>query len=85
MKPATKWYHFDPGLQTTAAIQRKVIQELSAQQPRFVMTEMHLDDFPEPNESSISSGVNLLGDYIAANYRPVHTFGNIIVMQSVVP
>ena len=85
LKPATKWYHFDPGLQTTAAIQNEMIQELRVRKPPFVMAEMHLSDVLEPNESSTSSGVTLLDDFIVANYRPVHTFGNIIVMKSLVP
>ena len=47
---------------------------------RRVMAEW--DDFAEPNESVVSSGVTLLDDFIRAHYRPVRTFGAITVLRA---
>jgi hypothetical protein len=81
-KPATKWYHFDPGLQTTKEIQTEMIGELQTAKPRYVVLEAEWDDFAEPNESVVSSGVTLLDDFIRAHYRPVRTFGAITVLRA---
>jgi hypothetical protein len=79
--PATKWYHFDPGLQTSAKIQTEMIGELQAATPEYVVLEADLENFSEPNESVVSSGVTLLDDFIRANYRPVQSFGTITVLK----
>ena len=36
-RPATKWHHFDPGLQTSAEIQREIITELEVKRPPVVV------------------------------------------------
>jgi hypothetical protein len=81
-RPATKWYHFDPGLQTSEEIQLKMIAELQAVKPPYVVVEAEWNSFDEPNGSSVSSGVTLLDDFIRANYRPVETFGTITVSRA---
>jgi hypothetical protein len=74
--PATKWYHFDPGLQTSAAIQRVMIGELRLARPKLVvLTGRVWEDNREPNDSALSSGVTLLDDYIRQEYEPAATFG----------
>jgi hypothetical protein len=73
--PATKWYQFDPGLQTSAPIQREIIGELQRVRPKLVVLEEIWKNMNEPNESSVSSGVTLLDDYIRQSYEPVATFG----------
>jgi hypothetical protein len=82
-KPATKWYHFDPGLQTSKEIQTAMIGDLTATRPRYVVLESDWEDNnPEPNESMVSSGANLLDDFIRANYQPIQAFGIIAVLRA---
>ena len=79
-RPATKWYQFDPGLQTSEAIQRETVRELQSVKPRYVLL-YPAEDFSEPNESSISTGVTLLDDFIRSNYRETKKFGIISVRR----
>jgi hypothetical protein len=81
-RPATKWYHFDPGLQTSKEIQTAMIGDLTATRPRYVVLEANWEDSTEPNESAVSSGVTLLDDFIRANYQPIRAFGTIAVLQA---
>jgi hypothetical protein len=74
-RPATKWYHFDPGLQTTKPIQREIIQDLQNNKPKFIVIDSEWDANEEPNESSVRSGVKDLDDFIAQNYPVVARFG----------
>src|SRR5579862_2551523 len=67
--PATKWSHFDPGLQTSAPIQHEMVDELAASPPRFVILESQWDRVQEPNASAQSSGVMILDAYIHDHYR----------------
>ena len=67
-RPATKWYQYDPGLQTSEAIQTEMVRELQSVKPRYVVL-FPADDFSEPNESATSTGVTLLDDFIRANYK----------------
>ncbi len=78
--PATRWYHFDPGLQTRADVQRLIIAELEKRRTRWALRDASWDDAAEPNDSAISSGVHLLDRYLATHYRPVATFGDISVL-----
>jgi len=74
-KPATRWYHYDPGLQTTEPIQRKMVRELQQAKPKLIVIEDIWADWREPNESAIPSGVTVLDDYIKSAFEPVATFG----------
>jgi hypothetical protein len=76
---ATQWHHFDPGVQTTAAIQAEMIAELEAHKPRVVVLDSQWDAINEPNESRLSSGVTLLDDYIRTRYRRGASFGSMHV------
>jgi len=82
-RPATKWYHFDPGLQTSQEIQTEMINDMAAAKPRYVVLESDWEDNNEPNESAISSGVTLLDDFINSHYKPIQVFGIITVLQPV--
>jgi hypothetical protein len=79
--PATRWSHFDPDLQTRADIQRQMIQEIDAQAVRFIVLEFEFDQAMElSNDSSKSSGVRLLDDYIRSNYHPIQKFGALCLL-----
>lgn len=80
--PATKWHHFDPGLQTSEKIQSEMIAELKAARTPYVVLESEWEDFDEPNESAISSRVTLLDDFIRANFEPAQVFGKLTVLKA---
>ena len=79
-QPVTKWHHFDPGLQTTAAIQNEMVSEFDSKKPRFVVLESRWDDRKEPNASALSSGVTILDDYIRLHYESVRQYGTLSVL-----
>jgi len=80
-RPATKWYHFDPGLQSSEAIQELIVEDLEYSRPKFVVLDSEWEDIREPNASAISSGVFLLERYIALHYRKVATYGTMTVCE----
>jgi hypothetical protein len=78
--PATRWSHFDPDLQTRADIQSEMVQELDRQATRYVILEGQYDSqIQASNDSSKSSGVTVLDDYIRRNYHQVETLGSLSV------
>jgi hypothetical protein len=79
---ATKWHHFDPGLQTSAPIQRQIVGELQRVHPKLVVLDTRWDGISEPNDSALSSGVTLLDDYIRQTYEPVATFGTLTILRA---
>jgi hypothetical protein len=79
---ATKWHQFDPGLQTSLPIQREMIGELQRVRPRFVVITSIWNGMNEPNDSSVSSGVTLLDDYIRQTYESVATFGPNTILRA---
>lgn len=81
LRSTTKWYQFDPGLQTSMRIQREMIDELEHNHPHYIVLELQWDDVQEPNASAQSSGVVLLDDYIYQNFYSVATFGLISVLE----
>jgi hypothetical protein len=79
--PATKWSHFDPGLQNSYSVQSEMVAELKAVPPPYIVLDSEFDSIYEPNDSSISSGVTLLDDFIHSNYRYVQSFGEMSIWQ----
>ena len=78
--PATHWAQYDPDLQMRADIQRAMIGELEDQKVRYVVLESQFDATVEPyNDSSRSTGITLLDDYIRASYRVVDRSGALSV------
>jgi hypothetical protein len=82
-RSVTKWHDVNPGLQTTAPIQRQIVAALDSKRPRLIVLESQWDDKKEPNASALSGGVTILDDYIRAHYVPVARFGPITVLQDV--
>ena len=76
---ATKYYDLHPGVATEAAIQEKIIRDIEEQGVRYVVVCGW--DFSEPNESSKSSGVFLLDDFIKDRFAPVRSFGNYSILK----
>jgi hypothetical protein len=83
-KPATKWYHFDPGLQTSAPIQREMVGELERAQPKLIVIEARWADAMEPNGSALGDAT-VLDDYIRQTFVPVAMFGLNTVLRRRLP
>ena len=79
-RPATKWYQFDPGLQTSEVIQAEMVRELQTVKPRYVVL-FPADNSSQPNESATSSGDALLDEFIRANYQKVRVFETVSVLH----
>lgn len=77
--PATRWSHFDPGLQNSRGIQAQMAEELEVNSPPYVVLDSEFESQQEPNDSSKSTGVTLLDDYIRSKYQPVQTFGSMSI------
>jgi hypothetical protein len=79
--PATKWSHFDPGLQNSYDVQTQMIHEFEVNEPPYIVLDSEFDLTREPNDSSRSSGVVLLDKYIHNKYQRVETFGELSIFQ----
>ena len=58
-----------------------MIRELERNPPPYITLDSEFDLIREPNDSSKSSGVTLLDDYIHTKYEPRETFGTISIWQ----
>jgi len=79
--PATKWHHFDPGIQTSSEVQSQMINDFDQNKPRYIWLESTFNDVNEPNDSAKSSGIRILDEYINVRYQVVRIFGNISVLS----
>ena len=80
LAPATKWQDLHPGVQTTLAVQRRVVDELERHPPAFVVLNTEWDDRVEPNRSRIPSGVTLIDDHLRACCSAVYRVGTFTVL-----
>jgi hypothetical protein len=72
---STYYHNLLPGLVTTERVQREMIAELAHASTPVLVLRSAEGFVVEPNESSVSSGVTLLDDYIRASYRLETTIG----------
>jgi hypothetical protein len=77
--PASRWHHYDPGVQTTPLVQREIMRDLEEQQVRVVMVDVAYDQVMEPNQSAVSSGVIELDRYLRATFEPAAYCGTSVV------
>lgn len=76
----TRYDVIQPGIATTAKVQREMIADLKAAGPKVLVRWLDpRATADEPNGSSRSSGVHLLDDYLARAYGPPMRFGNYAV------
>ena len=78
--PAVKWAELDPFLENRADIQEQMIRQLEQNKPPYVVLDSEFDNVWEPNGSSVSTGVHLLDDYIAAQYVAVQQYGKMTIL-----
>jgi len=72
----TRYDVMQPGVVTTAGVQREMVRDLSRHPPADVVRwEDQRALATEPTGSSRSSGVHLLDDWIDRHYRPAGHFG----------
>jgi hypothetical protein len=72
----TRYDVMQPGVVTTAPVQREIIGSLQRSPTRVVVRWLDpRAEQSEPNGSARSSGVHILDRYLAAHYRPVARFG----------
>jgi hypothetical protein len=77
----TRYDVMQPGVVTTASVQRQMIDSLERSHTRVVVRWLSpLATLIEPNGAGRSSGVNILGRYIAARFRPIARFGDYQVL-----
>lgn len=79
-RPATAWYDFNPGLQTSLPVQEAIIGDLRREDPPVAVIEDAFQTWREPNDSGVSSGVFALDAAIAARFRPGGVFGPYAVL-----
>ncbi len=72
---ATKYHELHPGIATTKKVQREIIEELQSKNVEYIVL-VAMEEAAEPNESSKSSGVYLLDEFIRNNFSEVEVYGD---------
>jgi hypothetical protein len=80
---ATRYFSLEPGVATTEAVQREIVQELVRHRVRIIVLYAPVTPFIEPNESGRSSGVTVLDDYIRSAYRKGWVAGEYSVWEKI--
>ena len=62
--PATKWHHYEPGVQNSENVQLQIISDLEKNEVSLIMRDSSWDDMREPNKSAASSNVFVLDKYL---------------------
>jgi hypothetical protein len=77
----TRYDVMQPGVVTTAPVQREIIGDLERSRPLLVIRWLSpLADQREDNGAGRSSGVHLLDRYLARAYVPQRRFGDYLVL-----
>ena len=79
--PATRWSELDPDLESRYDVQTQMVDEFERNVPPYIVLDSEFAQENEPNDSSRSSGVTLLDDYIRDKYQQVASFGLMSVWQ----
>lgn len=77
---ATMYHELHPGLVTTVDIQKKIISEIKQSNTRYIVRWGGNKDRLEPNESSKSSGITELDNFIERNFKAVQSFGHYTIL-----
>jgi len=78
---ATRYFSLEPGVATTAPVQREIVQELERHRVRIIVLYAPNQPYFEPNESGRSSGVTVLDDYIRSAYQQAWVAGEYSVWK----
>jgi hypothetical protein len=78
----TRYDVMQPGVVTTAPVQREIVRDLERSRPRVVIRWLSpLADQAEDNGAGRSSGVHVLDRYLARAYVPERRFGDYLVLR----
>lgn len=81
---ATKYYELHPGLTETKKIQKEIINDLIKANVRYIILSCetgNIIDVSDSNESSKSSGVKDLDNFIGKNYKIERVFGRYLILK----
>jgi hypothetical protein len=77
----TRYDVMQPGVVTTAPVQREIVGDLELARPALVIRWLSpVADHREDNGAGRSSGVRLLDRYLARAYEPTRRFGDYLVL-----
>jgi hypothetical protein len=77
----TRYDVMQPGVVTTAAVQREIVRDLERSRPELVIRWLSaVADQAEGNDAGRSSGVHLLDRYLERTYEPRRRFGDYLVL-----
>ena len=71
----TRYHELHPGLANTEPVQREMIADIERNAVKYVVLTSMFQGANEPNDSALSSGVELLDDYLRTHYQWVTTIG----------
>ena len=78
----TRYDTMQPGVVTTAEVQREIVRDLERSRPPVVVRWLDLQARRlEPNGSARSSGVRVLDDYLARSYGAPERFGAYLLLR----
>ncbi len=78
----TRYDVMQPGVVTTAPVQREIVRDLERARPELVIRWLSpVADQAEDNGAGRSSGVRLLDRYLADAYAPQRRFGDYLVLE----
>ena len=78
---ATRYDIAAPGVVTAAPVQREIVGDLRRKRPLVVRWTAPVTAEPEPNRAGRSSGVRILDDYLAREYRQVAKLGYYVMLE----
>jgi hypothetical protein len=78
----TRYDVMQPGVVTTAPVQREIARELERARPALIVRWLNpVASQPEPNGAGRSSGVRILDRYLAGSYAEIRRFGEFAVLR----
>jgi len=78
--PASKWHHYEPGMQNSENVQREIISDLERNEVSLIMRDSSFDDVRQPNKSAASSNVFVLDQYLEKYFHKEISFGKKIAV-----
>lgn len=78
--PGTRYDDFEPGVVTTASVQREMVRELKANRVSYVVLYSGFEIGIRKNARA-EGGATVLDDFLRGEYREVRTFGRYTIFQ----
>jgi hypothetical protein len=81
LRPATFFHEMDPGLTPTTRAQMRIRDDLKSMRPGIAVLVDHMDQANEPSHAALESGVELLDNYLRAQFEEVARYGDYHVLR----